>query len=195
MSIGFFDRQFRRQVAAGDFVLNPFEEAALPRLAGRVLDYGCGLGNLSIAAARRGCTVVALDGSPTAVERIRAVAAAEGLAIDAAVADLRHQAPTGEFDCVVSIGLLAFFDCGTARARLADLQACVRPGGVASINTLVEGTSYLDLFEGGDRCLLPRGELRRAFAGWEVVDEEFRDFPAPGGTLKSFVTLTARKAG
>ena len=67
-SIRFFEAQFERQVREEDLRLNPFEEAALPRLRGRILDYGCGLGNLAMAAARNGCSVVALDGSRTAID-------------------------------------------------------------------------------------------------------------------------------
>ena len=50
-AIEFFDTQFQRQVNSADYALNPFEQAALPFLFGDVLDLGCGLGNLSIAAA------------------------------------------------------------------------------------------------------------------------------------------------
>ena len=59
-SIDFFDDQFRRQIGARDFSLNPFEHAALPFLKGRVLDLGCGLGNLAIAAARNGARNIQL---------------------------------------------------------------------------------------------------------------------------------------
>ena len=74
-SVRRFDEQFARQVREGDLRLNPFEAAALPYLSGRVLDYGCGLGNLAVAAARRGCTVVALDASAEAVGHLRRAAA------------------------------------------------------------------------------------------------------------------------
>ena len=73
-SVDFFERQFRRQVRETDFALNPFEQLALPHVAGSVLDLGCGLGNLSLEAARRGCSVTAVDASPTALEHLRAVA-------------------------------------------------------------------------------------------------------------------------
>ena len=58
-SVDFFDAQFRQQIERGAFALNPFEAAALPFLRGRVLDFGCGLGNLALHAARHGHTVLA----------------------------------------------------------------------------------------------------------------------------------------
>jgi len=67
-SIAFFDRQFGLQVKGPDPGLNPFELTALPHLRGEVLDYGCGLGQLALAAARSGCSVLALDASEVAVQ-------------------------------------------------------------------------------------------------------------------------------
>jgi tellurite methyltransferase len=78
-SIAFFDTQFERQVKERDFALNPFEKLALPYLQGRLLDMGCGLGNLSVEAARRGCSVLALDASPNAIARIQQAATEEAL--------------------------------------------------------------------------------------------------------------------
>jgi tellurite methyltransferase len=194
-SIEFFETQFRKQVANSNLALNPFEIAALPYLRGRVLDFGCGLGNLSVAAARRGCSVLALDAAPTAVQHLGELASQEGLAIEAVEADLRTYKIDQDFDAVVAIGLLMFFDCATARLQLAQLQDRVRPDGVAVINVLIKGTTYFDMFDPVDHCLFDRGELRERFAAWDIVRESFEDFPAPGGTVKSFVTLVARKAG
>lgn len=192
-SIRFFDDQFQRQIGSGDLCLNPFEEAALPHLRGRVLDYGCGLGNLAIAAARRGCSVVAVDGSRTAIRHLRQTAEAQSLAIEANEADLRTYQIGGEFDVIVSIGLLMFLDCPTAFRRLEELQQRVRPGGTAIINVLTEGTTYMDMFDPSSHCLFSRGELRRRFSGWEILLAEYRDFPAPGERVKAFETLVARK--
>ncbi|MFC5498491.1 class I SAM-dependent methyltransferase [Caenimonas terrae] len=192
-SVEFFDQQFRRQLQQGGAELNPFELAALPYLQGRVLDFGCGLGNLAVAAARRGCQVVALDASPAAIGHLRAVAGAGQLPIEAIEADLRSYALAEDFDTVVSIGLLMFFDCPTALRQLASLQAHVRPGGIAVVNVLVEGTTYMDMFDAGGHCLFERDALQRRFEGWDLLLCEQQDFPAPDDRIKSFVTLVARR--
>ena len=167
-SIVFFETQFQRQVLQSDLKLNPFELRALEYLQGKVLDYGCGLGNLTIAAARRGCSVVALDASHTAIEHLRQVAKSESLPISAAEADLRTHELNEDYDAVVAIGLLMFFDCPTAYAQLSSLQVRVRPGGVAVVNVLVEGTTYLEMFDPSAHCLFSRDELAKRFVGWDL---------------------------
>jgi hypothetical protein len=128
-SVEFFDRQFRRQSEAGEYALNPFEEATLPFLHGQVLDLGCGLRNLSLAAAGNGCSVTALDASPAAIDDL----------------------------------------------------------------SLVEGTSYMDMFDPDGYCLFGRDELTARLRGWQALRSRHDDFPAPGGTLKRFHTLVARR--
>lgn len=193
-SIDFFDRQFRRQALDRQHQLNPFEQAALPHLSERVLDYGCGMGNLAFAAAARGCTVLALDASPAAVSHIQQRASSESAPVEALLADLRDYEIQGEFDAVVSIGLLMFLDCPDASRRLADLQSHVREGGIAVVNVLVQGTTYMDMFDPVHYCLFARGELESRFAGWDILLSQASEFEAPGGTVKRFETLIARKA-
>lgn len=193
-SIEFFDTQFQRQIRDGDYALNPFEQLALPHLRGRVLELGCGLGNLSLAAAQRGCRVLALDASGTAIADVQRRAAAGSLPVEARVADLRGAVPAGPYDAVVSIGLLMFFDCASAAGTLASLQSQVRPGGVAIVNLLVEGTTFLGMFDAGAGwCLWPADGFAARFAGWEILAEVPATFAAPGDTVKVFSTIVARK--
>ena len=192
-SIQFFDQQFQRQVAAHELALNPFEELVLPLLSGNVLDFGCGLGNLALEAVRRGCRVTALDASRSAIDHIRAVAAGEALPVQADVADLSNYPISGAFDAVVCIGLLMFFDCPTALRQLQLLQEHTRPGGVAVVNVLVEGTTYMDMFSPEGHCLFRQQELLERFSGWNLLSHELETFEAPRGTQKVFATLSARK--
>ena len=192
-SVRFFETQFRRQLDGGDFALNPFERLALPYLKGDVLDLGCGLGNLAQEAARMGCRVTALDGSPTGIARILESAANHGLAVEAHETDLSHYAIDRDYDAIVAIGLLMFFPRARAEAMLADILGHVKPGGVVALNTLTQGTSFLGMVEPGHCHLFPVGAMKAALAGWEILAESHEVFPAPGDTLKAFDTIIARR--
>lgn len=191
--IDFFETQFRRQVAAREFILNPFEQAALPLLVGRVLDLGCGLGNLSVAAARRGCEVLAVDASPTAIEHLAEVSGAEKLRLTAVQTDVQQFEVHEPFDVVVAIGLLMFFPRQLALELLNKVQRGVRPGGCAIVNVLVEGTTFMDMFQDDRYYLFAPGEIEAAFTGWATILVRQDEFPAPNGTVKRFTTLAARK--
>jgi tellurite methyltransferase len=192
-SVDFFEAQFQRQALEGERSLNPFETLALEHLSGRVLDLGCGLGNLSLAAARRGHAVVAVDASPTAIAHLRADAQRERLPIEVLQADLACWDVDRGYDTIVSIGFLMFLARPRALRLLRDLQEHVAPGGRAVVNVLVEGTTYMEMFEPGGCCLFGREELLQAFAGWRVLAWRHDSFPAPGETRKDFATLVAER--
>jgi tellurite methyltransferase len=192
-SVDFFEHQFRRQAAAADYALNPFERAILPHLSGAVLDLGCGMGNLALAAASAGCSVHALDASPTAVADLARRGQAAGVALRAEAADLRAFRATRTYDCVACVGLLMFFDCAEAKAVLQQIKQGVRAGGVAAVNVLIEGTTYMEMFDPSAHCLFAREALPLAFPAWQPLYSAYEDFPAPGGTLKRFHTYVARR--
>ena len=192
-SIDFFEEQFQKQVRAREFSLNPFEEAALPYLSGRVLDLACGLGNLSLVAARRGCEVVAVDASPAAIEHLSTTAREELLNLTAVRADMEHYQPPGTFDTVVAIGILMFFPRETALALLDRVKRAVRPGGRAVVTVLIQGTTFMEMFEGNRYYLFTPDELEHAFAGWAVLLSRRGEFPAPNGQVKRFSTIIAQK--
>lgn len=154
---------------------------------------GCGLGNLSIEAARRGLSVLALDASSNAIARIRQAAAAEALPLLAETVDFDCYGIEDTFDTVIAIGLFMFFPRERALSLLLDAQAHVRPSGIAVVNVLIEGTTYLDMFEPAHYYLFKRNELRERFADWEILQSIYDTFEAPGGTIKAFDTIVARK--
>lgn len=190
-AVEFFGSQFERQIEAGDFLLNPFEILALPHMRGSMLDLGCGLGNLSAAAARQGAAVSAIDACANAIASLEARAREAGLPIEATRADLRGWTPGRTYDAVACIGLLMFFERAAALSGLAAVRDAVAPGGVAVVNVLTRGTTYMAMFDPAGYHLFSREELLRPFAGWRQ-QLHAHDFPAPGGTLKRFLTLVAR---
>ena len=192
-SVDFFESQFQRQVRAREFELNPFERLSLDYVQGAVLDLGCGMGNLAIEAARRGCTVTAIDGSPTAIARIRSNAQQEHLTIEAIEADLQNFQIASDYDTILAIGLLMFFRESRAHRLLSEIENHDRVGGRAVVNVLIEGTTFMDMFTPGEYYLFRREELVDRLAGWLIEVTRFDNFPAPGDTVKSFATVIASK--
>lgn len=105
----------------------------------KVLDVAAGNGNVSLAAARRWCNVVATDYVPTLLERARKRADAEGLSIEFRVADAEALPFFDEtFDVVVStFGVMFAPDQGRAAAEL--VRVCKRGGKVGLANWTPDG--------------------------------------------------------
>ena len=77
----------------------------------------------------------------------------------------------------------------------AGAVAAVRPGGIAVVNVLVEGTTYVEMFDPvRGHCLALEGELPRAPSAWRILDDRAEQFDAPGGTVKRFRTTIAHRS-
>lgn len=103
-------------------------EALDLRAGQKVLDVAAGNGNVSLAAARRWCDVIATDYVPTLLDRARERARAERLDIEFREADAEALPfPDASFDVVVStFGVMFTPDQERAAAEL--VRVC-RPGG------------------------------------------------------------------
>lgn len=98
----------------------------------RVLDAGCGDGNVALAAARMGADVVGCDPVDPLVERARRRADDEGLGIDWRSGDLEALPfADGEFATVLSAFAPAF--CARPERALHELARVTRPGGTIGV--------------------------------------------------------------
>jgi ubiquinone/menaquinone biosynthesis C-methylase UbiE len=114
-------------------------EALDIRSGQKVLDVAAGNGNVSLAAARRWCDVVATDYVPALLDRARERAAAERLDIELREADAEALPfADGRFDVVVStFGVMFTPDQDRAAAEL--LRVCRRGGKIGLANWTPEG--------------------------------------------------------
>jgi SAM-dependent methyltransferase len=114
-------------------------EALDLRPGAKVLDVAAGNGMASLAAARRWCTVTSTDYVPALLERGRARAEAEGLAIAFMEADAEDLPfDDGEFDTVLStFGVM--FAPNQDRAAAELLRVCKAKGRIGLANWTPEG--------------------------------------------------------
>ena len=108
-------------------------------------------------------------------------------------ADIENWTIDQSYDTFVAIGLLLFLCHETALKLLTAIQEHVKPGGRAIVNVLIEGTTYLGMFDPDNYCLFRRNELEERFDGWTILESRYQTFPAPEGTRKDFLTLIAEK--
>lgn len=115
----------------------------------RILDVPCGSGRHTLALAARGHRVRGLDISTEAVDHARDAAAAAGLDVELAVADMRDLPRDGSFDAALCLGnSLGYLDFGGLREFLAGLAASVRPGGGLAVEVGVTAESILPGYTG-----------------------------------------------
>ncbi|MFL5071480.1 MAG: class I SAM-dependent methyltransferase [Xanthobacteraceae bacterium] len=141
----------RRQQAAwasGDFAVigttlqivgEDLCEALDVRPGQKVLDVAAGNGNVSLAAARRWCDVIATDYVRALLERAQERAIADRLSVEVREADAESLPfPDGSFDVVVSsFGVMFTPDQERAAAEL--IRVCKRGGKIGLANWTPEG--------------------------------------------------------
>jgi SAM-dependent methyltransferase len=160
------------EVHLGPMVPSPAELGIeLPVAGRRVLDFGCGGGQNSVACARAGATaVVGIDPSRRQLELATALAAQVGVTIDLRHLDHRGlDALPADFDLVLSVYALQFV--ANVKAVFAELAARLRPGGLMIIS--VDHPVRLAGEWRGDDFVLA-GYFARGWQRWSY------DFPEAG---------------
>jgi SAM-dependent methyltransferase len=138
---------------------------AIPE-GGRIVDLGCGGGQLCVHAARIGWRTVGVDVAPGMIEEARA--AAEGFELEWVVSEYDESGlPDGEFHAVTALGLIEYLD--DDHGLFAEAARLLRPKGRFSVScrnrlyNLLSSNDYTaETLDDGARGLLD--ELRESLA-------------------------------
>jgi len=137
----------------------------------RLVDVGCGAGQLALIAARAGAQVTGCDIAPNWIEKARARAAAEGLEIDFMEGDAESLPyPDGEFDVVVS--LIAAMFAPRPELVAAELTRVCRPGGMIAMGNWTPSGFIGQMFKTISKHIAPSGMPAPVLWGDETTVRE-----------------------
>jgi SAM-dependent methyltransferase len=139
--------------------------AVADRVAGPILDAGCGTGEHALFFAARGHKVTGIDFVEEALRRARAKAVGRGLAVEFLVKDATALGDWGErFASVIDSGLFHCFSDDDRQRYVQGLAQVLEPGGLLFLMCFSDQEPGA---EGPRR--VSRQELYDAFTdGWEV---------------------------
>ena len=141
----------------------------------RLLDVGCGAGQLALIAARAGARVTGCDIAANWLERARARAAAEGLEIAFDEGDAESLPyDDGQFDAVIS--LIGAMFAPRPDLVAAELTRVCRPGGMIAMANWTAGGFVGAMFKTISKYIAPAGMPAPVLWGDEgTVRERFSD--------------------
>ncbi len=136
----------------------------------RVIDLGCGEGRDLIHFARYGFVAVGVDRSEPGLQKARAWARAEGLAIATIRADLVTFRLAEPYDVVYASGTLTYLPPAVRAEVFANYKEWTPRGGLHAFNAFVE-KPYLAVPPdwGDDEFFYRSGELLGYYWDWEIV--------------------------
>jgi ubiquinone/menaquinone biosynthesis C-methylase UbiE len=160
--LGYSDDEFKRLERQGGYYRDLTEDVLVRAGIGRgmrVLDVGCGVGDVSLLAGRLvGPTgsVLGVDRSPEAIETAarRIAQAGQSGFVRFTAADLDTYQPEAGFDAV--IGRLILMYLPDPAAALRRFAACLRPGGIVAFQEMAIAQARS----------LPEGALFRQSVRW-----------------------------
>jgi len=168
------------------------------RIAGAVLDAGCGTGENALYFAARGCRVTGIDFLEEPIRRAKRKAAERGVRVVFRVEDaLSLKDRTERFDNAIDSGLFHVFGDEDRRRYVVGLWTVLKPGGrlfLLCFSDEEPGTV-------GPRRV-SKGELHAAFhEGWSVesiepsrfeVRPDLKDLPFSDGGPKAWFAVVRR---
>ncbi len=157
-----------------------------------VLDMGCSNGRNALYLGELGFNVTAIDNNPNAIGMLQNIITEEGMSdVKAHVYDINQAHLEEEYGFIACTVTLMFVEPSRVATVITDMQQCTLAGGynliVCAMNTEA------------NPCPVPfpftfqEGQLREAYAGWELVKYNEDVGTMHNGAQLQFATLLARK--
>ena len=131
-----FERLARECEDPWDYATSEYEQAkylrtlaALPGRTGRTLELGCSVGVFTEMLAPRASCLLAVDFSPTALERARRRLRGSRHHVQLLRRNLPEEMPAGPFDTIVCAEILYYWSEPLVRLGLQRMEAALAPGG------------------------------------------------------------------
>lgn len=155
-----------------------FQSPHFPR-TGRLLEMGCGAGDMALGLAALGYSVSGVDISPAAVDWARDKARERGLSADFQVGNVLDLADyvDGRFDVVLDGHCLHCIIGADREDFLASARRVLKPGGVLHINTMCGdhfANRFPEQFDPESRFQIWNGVALRYFGHTEDILAEVR---------------------
>lgn len=130
-----FERLARESADPWDYATREYEQGKyrttleyLPEHTGRTLEIGCSVGVFTAMLAPRTSHLVAVDFSPTALER--AAERLEGVEnVELLRRRLPEEMPVGPFETIVCAEVLYYWSADLVKESVARIEAALAPGG------------------------------------------------------------------
>ena len=95
----------------------------------KVLDLMCGYGRHTLALARKGIEVTAVDNLPGYVNEVKEISEKENLPVKILKKDVMEFQPTGEYDLIICMGnSLSFFNKEDSQKLFSKISSHLKPG-------------------------------------------------------------------
>lgn len=134
--VAHFERLARESEDPWNYADSPYEQRKyrrtleyLPERTGRTLELGCSIGVFTAMLAPRASCLLAVDFSPTALERARR-RLRDAHNVQVLRRRLPEEMPDGPFDTIVCAEILYYWSADLVRAGLRRMEAALAPGGM-----------------------------------------------------------------
>lgn len=156
------------------------------------LDMGCSNGRNALYLSQIGFKVTAVDNNPGAIGMLQQIVNDEGITnIKAQVYDINNAELGIDYDFIACTVTLIFLDPARVDAVIADMQEHTLPGGynliVCAMSTEEHPCPIRFPFT------LKAGQLREAYAGWDLIKYNEDVGTMHNGAQLQFATMLARQ--